>query len=79
MPTTPEQKSKAKRGIRARVDAVNTLIQRHQAEFDELHAQNRVAAGLTPRSSGPTREQLEERIKRQRERLDKWEKELQLS
>lgn len=75
MPTTAER-DKAKKGIRARQDAIKTLIERHQDEFDELHAKNRVAAGLSPRSAGPSKEQLEERIRKQRERLEKWEAEL---
>ena len=76
---SPEEKDKAKRGIKARQDAIKTLIERHQTEFDDLHARNRVAAGLSPRSAGPSREVLEERIKRQEERLAKWRQELDLA
>lgn len=72
-------KDKAKKGIKARQDAIKTLIERHQTEFDQLHASNRVALGLSPRSAGPSRAQLEERIKRQEERLAKWRQELDLA
>ena len=74
-----EERDKAKRGIKARQDAIKTLIERYQSEFDELHARNRVALGLSPRSAGPTRRELEERIKRQTERLEKWQRELELA
>ena len=79
MPTTADQKDKARKGIKARQDALTTLIANHQEEFDDLHAKNRIALGLSLRSSGPTREQLEERIRRQREKLEKWEAELRLA
>lgn len=78
MPTTAE-KDRAKKGIKARQDALATLIANHQEEFDELHRKNRVAAGLPLRSSGPTRAQLEERIRKQEERLAKWKQELAAS
>jgi len=78
MPSSDER-DRAKRGIKARQDAIKTLIERHQTEFDELHARNRVAAGLSPRSAGPSKEKLEERIKKQEERLVKWRKELELA
>lgn len=76
---TPSERDRAKKGIKARQDAIKALISNHQQEFDELHAKNRVLAGLPLRSSGPSRQELEERIRKQRERLEKWEKELQLS
>ena len=80
MPTvTKEQSDRAKAGIEARRDAINTLIERHQDEFEELHMKNRVAAGLSPRSAGPSKAELEERIRRQRGRLEKWEAELRLT
>lgn len=78
MPTTAER-DRAKKGIKARQDAIKALIANHQAEFDELHSKNRIAAGLPMRSSGPTAEELEERIRRQRERLAKWEADLRLT
>jgi len=78
MPSTADR-DKAKRGIRARQDAIATLIANHQAEFDEEHAKNRVALGLPPRPNGPTKEQLEERVRKQRERLVKWEEELRMA
>lgn len=74
-----DERDKAKKGIKARQDAIKTLIERHQTEFDEMHARNRVALGLSPRSSGPSREKLRERIKRQEERLEKWRHELDLA
>jgi len=46
---------------------------------DEEHAKNRVALGLPPRPNGPTKEQLEERVRKQRERLVKWEEELRMA
>lgn len=78
MPSAAE-KDKAKKGIKARQDAIKTLIERHQTEFDELHAKNRVSLGLSPRSAGPSREALEERIRKQEERLAKWRRELDLA
>lgn len=74
-----EEKDKARKGIKARQDAIKTLIERHQPEFEELHARNRVALGLSPRSAGPSREQLQERIKRQEQKLAKWRQELELA
>lgn len=73
-----EEKDKAKKGIKARQDAIKTLIANHQEEFDDLHQKNRIALGLPLRSSGPTRQELEERVRKQRERLEKWEAELKL-
>ncbi len=78
MPTTAER-DKAKRGIRARQDAIRALIEAHQEEFDMMHTRNRVALGLSPRSAGPSKEQLEERIRKTRERLGKWEAQLRVS
>lgn len=74
-----DEKERTKRGIKARQDALRTLIANHQDEFDELHRKNRVALGLPLRSSGPTKAELEERIRKQREKLEKWEEELRLA
>lgn len=71
-----EENDKAKRGIKARQDAVRTLITNHQQEFDDLHVRNRVALGLPLRSSGPTREQRAEQIRKLQDKIDKWKKEL---
>jgi hypothetical protein len=71
-----DEKDKAKRGIKARQDAVKTLIERHQPEFDELHVRNRVALGLSPRSAGPSVEKRKEQIQRLKERLEKWQREI---
>lgn len=79
MPPIVTDREKAKKGIRARQDAITTLISNHQQEFDELHARNRVELGLSPRSSGPTKEELQDRIRKQKERLAKWEAELELA
>jgi hypothetical protein len=70
---------KARKGIKARQDAIKALIVNHQDEFDAIHAKNRVALGLSPRSAGPSTKELEERIKKQEERLAKWKQELELS
>lgn len=76
---SPEEKDRARKGIKARQDAIKTLISKYQSEFDELHARNRVAAGLSPRSAGPSKTQLQERIRRQEEKLEKWRQELELA
>lgn len=78
MPTKAD-KDKAKRGIKARQDAIATLIKNHRDEFDRLVAANRLELGLSPRASGPSREQLQERIRKQEERLEKWRAELRLA
>lgn len=70
-------KTKAQLGIQARQEAVKTLIERHQEEFDELHERNRVALGLPLRAQGPTAEELRDRIRRQEERLERWKRELE--
>ena len=59
-----EAHERQQKGVRARRDAIQTLIANHQDEFDRLVAQNRVAAGLSPRASGPSLEALEERIQK---------------
>jgi hypothetical protein len=61
------------------LDAINQLVTNHQEEFDRLHAQNRVSLGLSPTTSGPTREQLEDRIRKQEEKLSKWRRQLDLT
>ena len=76
MPTTRRQiskadREKAKKGIRARQEAIKTLIARHQQEFDELHINNRLAAGLAPTNAGPSREELEAKIRKTEEKLAK--------
>ena len=76
--TSPEEKDRARKGIKARQDAIKSLISKYQGEFDEMHARNRVAAGLSPRSAGRSKEQLKDLIRRQEERLEKWKKELEL-
>jgi hypothetical protein len=73
---TPAEKDRAKKGIKARQDALKTLITNHQAEFDELVANNRIAAGLPRRPSGPSQEQLQQRVQRAEEQLEKWRQEL---
>jgi len=73
---TNQDKDKAKKGIKARQDAIASLIANHQDEFDELHRKNRVALGLPLRSQGPTKQQLEERIERRKKELEKWQAEL---
>lgn len=78
MAPTREQRDRASKGIRARQEAIATLIQNHQEEFDRLHAQNRVAQGLPPRSSGASAEELAERIRKHEERVEKWKAELAL-
>lgn len=80
MASTPnsEAHERQQKGVRARQDAIQTLIAKYQSEYDALVAKNRVALGLPPRASGPSREQLEERIQKARERLAKWEAELRM-
>lgn len=73
---TEEEKDRAKKGIRARQDAVAELIRRHQEEFDGLHRSNRIALGLSPRPSGPTPEQLRKRQERLEAQLEKVRREL---
>lgn len=68
---TNADREKAKKGIRARADALKTLIERHQAEFDELHVKNRLAAGLAPTNAGPSKEQLAEKIRKAEDKLAK--------
>lgn len=69
-------RDKAKKGIRARQDAVKALIEKYQQEFDEMHVANRMGLGLPPQSSGPSREKREQQIKAAKERIAKWEQEL---
>ena len=76
MATTKKQitkvgRDKAKKGIRARQEAVKILISRHQEEFDEIHIKNRLAAGLAPTNAGPSREELEAKIRKTEEKLAK--------
>jgi hypothetical protein len=68
---TKTDREKAKKGIRARADALKTLIERHQSEFDELLVKNRIAAGLAPTNSGPSKDQLEAKIRKAEEKLAK--------
>lgn len=77
-PTT-EEKERLKRGIQARNEALNALMDRHRDEFERLHAEKRLSLGLPARSAGPSRAQLEERIRKQREKLAKWEEELRIA
>lgn len=68
---TTADRAKAKKGIRARADALKVLIERHQAEFDELLVKNRIAAGLAPTNSGPSKDQLEAKIRKAEDKLAK--------
>lgn len=68
---TKADREKAKKGIRARADALKTLIEKHQAEFDELHVKNRLAAGLAPTNTGPSKDELEAKIRKQEDKLAK--------
>ena len=70
------ERQRAKDGIKARRDAISTLIARHQEEFNQLVTANRVALGLPLKPQGPTKAQLEERIAREEEKLRKWREEL---
>lgn len=76
MPKTKRQltktdREKAKKGIRARQESVKTLIERHKVEFNEILVSNRLAAGLAPTNTGPSRSQLEEKIRKQEAKLAK--------
>lgn len=62
-------REKARKGIQARQDAIKELIARHKSEFDEIHIKLRLAAGLAPTNAGPSRAQLEEKIRKQEEKL----------
>lgn len=75
---TEEERNRAKKGIKARQDAIKALIANHQDEFDRIHAANRVAAGLPRRSAGPTVEVIEGRLKKAQEQMEKWQRELEL-
>lgn len=79
MASKKENLERQRKGVQARRDAVATLIKTHQDEFDELVAKNRVALGLPPRANGPTKDELEERIRKQEERLEKLKRELRLA
>lgn len=68
---TKADREKAKKGIRARQDAIKTLLERHREEFDTLHISNRIALGLPPTTQAPTAEKLAERIRKQEEKLAK--------
>jgi len=76
---TVDEKDKAARGMKARRDAMNTLIANHKDEFEELVVKNRVALGLPLKPQGPTPEELEERIRKQEAKLSKWRKQLEQS
>lgn len=69
-------KDRTKRGIKARHAATAELIANHQEEFARLHARKRMELGLSSRPSGPTDEELKNRILKRREQLEKWESEL---
>jgi hypothetical protein len=64
-------REKAKKGIRARQEAIKTLIERHKTEFDEVHVKYRLMAGLAPTNGGLTRAQLEAKIRKGEEKLAK--------
>lgn len=76
---TEEERLRAKKGIRARQDAIKSLIEAHQAEFDELVRKNRVALGLSPHPSGLSPKQVEEKLQKARERVRKLEDDLRLA
>lgn len=62
-------REKAKKGIQARQKAIKTLIDNHKSEFNEMHIRFRLEAGLAPTNQGPSRAQLEEKIRKQEEKL----------
>lgn len=68
--------TKQEKGIRARQQAIKALLAENQERFDELHAKYRLEAGLSSRPAGPSVAELEEKVARQRQRLEKWEQEL---
>jgi hypothetical protein len=76
---TAAEKDRAKKGIKARQDALSTLISNHQAEFDELVTRNRLAVGLPARPQGPTPEQIKAKIERAEQQMEKWREELRLA
>jgi hypothetical protein len=68
---TKADRAKASKGIKARAAAIKELQERHKGEFDELLVQHRMAAGLAPRNNGPSKAQLEARVRKAEERLAK--------
>lgn len=76
---TEAERERAKKGIRARQDAIRSLIAAHQAEFDEAVTRNRLAAGLPARPQGATPEQIQAKIERAQRQMEKWREELRLT
>ena len=75
MPTADER-DRAKKGIKARHDAVTTLIANHREEFDEMVKNNRLALGLPAKPSGPTADEIKAKIARAEQQLRKWRQDL---
>jgi len=73
---TDEEKERLRRGIRARNEALKALMEKHGGEFERLHAERRVAAGLPAKAQGPTADQRKEQIRRWKEKIRKWEEEI---
>jgi hypothetical protein len=74
--STAADRDRAKRGIRARQEALKSLIANHREEFEGLVKKNRLALGLSARPAGPTVDDLKARIKRSEEQMEKWRREL---
>lgn len=76
---TEEERERAKKGIRARQDAIKTLIDRYAEEFQGLVESNRVALGLPRRPNMETPQQLEAKLRAAEERAAKLRRELELA
>ena len=76
---TPEQRDRAVKGRQAQINATNYILNKYKDEFEQRLIQERTAAGLPIRTQGPTRAELEERIRKQEQKLEKWREQLRLA
>lgn len=64
--------TKAKLGIKARQDALRSLIKNHQEEFDTMVEENRVSLGLSRRATNETPDEIRAKFERAQQRAEKY-------
>lgn len=72
-----EELTKAKRGIRARQDAVTFILEKYKDEFVRVHEENRVKAGLPRQTQGDSPDDLRAKLRKAEERAEAYRRRLE--
>lgn len=76
---TAAEKERAKKGIRARQDAIKFILEKYADEFQVKLEENRLALGLPRRANAEPPEVLERKLHDAEERAERLRRDLELA